>query len=360
MNITQIVLKNFRCFESLQISLDSPIVMIQGLNGMGKTSLLEALHYACYLRSFRTYVPSELTRNGAASFFIKLAIAGPALPQENEIQIGFSGKRRLVKINQQTIVSYKQLLEYYKVITLTEDDLALIQDGPEVRRALIDHYGVILDPDYLVQVKRLKHVVESRNAVLKSHAYSRDSYAFWSEELWNVTRSIRDTRRAMLEHLEKKISNLVQKYVSEQMTIAFEYKPKKELENSFVDFENANPQLAAEEGVMKRSLFGAHLDDFHIQFQDKKSRVFASRGQQKMIVMLFKIAQIQTLMEKYAIAPIFLLDDFMTDFDPIKGGVLMDLLKTLGCQLIFTSPSDQGWLSEKLASFGSQQVSISN
>lgn len=360
MNITQITLKNFRCFENLTLSLESRVVVIHGLNGVGKTSLLEALHYACYLRSFRTYSPTELTRSGNDSFFIKVGIINSAIAASHEIQVGFAGKRRLVKVDQQSIVSYKQLLDYYRIITLTEDDLDLIKDGPEIRRTLLDQFILMMDPDYLIHSKKLKHVVENRNALLKSHSYSQDSYAFWGEELWNVTALTRQARITILEKLERSVQALIATYLSDRMCVSFEYQPKKETKLSYAEFMATYPRVPFEEGVMKRSLFGAHLDDFAIRFQEKKSRIFASRGQQKLIVMLIKIAQIQLLMENSSTRPIFLLDDFMTDFDPINGRIIMNLLQTLGCQLIFTCPSQQGWLYDSLQALSSQQVSISN
>jgi len=54
LQLTRVFLKNFRCFDQIILDLDEPILLVQGANGTGKTSLLEALHYACYLRSFRS------------------------------------------------------------------------------------------------------------------------------------------------------------------------------------------------------------------------------------------------------------------------------------------------------------------
>ena len=68
--LTTIQVKNFRCFERLSLDFTSPLVIIEGINGIGKTSLLEALYYACYLRSFRTYSPKEMVRFGQENFFI--------------------------------------------------------------------------------------------------------------------------------------------------------------------------------------------------------------------------------------------------------------------------------------------------
>ena len=69
-----------------------------------------------------------------------------------------------------------------------------------------------------------------------------------------------------------------------------------------------------------RSLFGAHLDDFMIQFKDVKSKNFASRGQQKLIVLIAQNCPGEALNASKG-AVIFLLDDFMTDFDHAKAQI---------------------------------------
>src|SRR5581483_100993 len=94
LRLSHIVLKNFRCFDNLSINVDSPVILICGANGTGKTSLLEALHYACYLRSFRTHVTRDLIALSHDSFFIKLTVHKNATA--HTISIGSSGNKRLV------------------------------------------------------------------------------------------------------------------------------------------------------------------------------------------------------------------------------------------------------------------------
>ena len=55
--LSQVKLKHFRCFESFQLDIEAPTLLLEGANGVGKTSFLEALYYSCYLRSFRTHIP---------------------------------------------------------------------------------------------------------------------------------------------------------------------------------------------------------------------------------------------------------------------------------------------------------------
>src|SRR3990172_3358446 len=176
--LTKIYIKNFRCFPALNLELDSPLVLVEGINGSGKTSLLEALHYACYLRSFRTHVPRDLIQFGQQDFFIKVALDSRALDHamHHEVQVGFSGKRRLVKVDQKSVCSYKELMDYYRVVTLTEDDLSLINGGPDARRSFIDQAILLNDPSFITVIRNFRQVLESRNALLQISSKNEESY----------------------------------------------------------------------------------------------------------------------------------------------------------------------------------------
>ena len=360
MHIKSIVIKNFRCFDTLSLDFTSKIVMINGANGIGKTSLLEALHYMCYLRSFRTYTPRELVAFDQSSFFIKAEIEAfyNTVAQNYDIQIGYASKKKLVKIDQKVIVSYKELTDYYRIVTLTEDDLELIKGSPEQRRAFIDQALVLQNHEFLKLMHSFKHTLENRNALLQSGSYSSDSYMLWAQQLWQYSLHIQNTRNELLKVLEARTNKLLVEGFDSQVTIKLLYQPKRiHLEQSFDDFIKENPELPFVEKKMGRSLFGAHLDEINIQFCDKASRAYASRGQQKLTVLLLKIAQIQEILEKKG-PIIFLLDDFMTDFDEEKSNRLLDILINLNCQLFFTSPIINSSFETYLASYNAQIIQL--
>lgn len=354
MRLTHLHIKNFRCFNALELDFKNPITLIEGLNGTGKTSLLEALHYLCYLRSFRTHIPSELVQFGQEHFFIKARLQKES--DEHNLQVGFSHRKRLVKIDEKSIGSYKELLNYYRIVTLTEDDLDLIKGGPEERRLFVDQAIVLEDADFVILSKRCKDIVENRNALLKRGA-SLDSYQLWTEQLWQVTSQIQETRIKMLAQLEQAVQALVRAYFNNEFTIAFSYQPKKASYSSFSEFTQHHASLYADEQRFGRSLFGAHLDDFSIHFKDAKSKSFASRGQQKLIVLLLKVAQIQ-LLEGLSRPAILLLDDFMTDFDLGRAQILISILCSLKIQLIFTVPTSDGFLQKELLAQGAGNLKL--
>ena len=103
----------------------------------------------------------------------------------------------------------------------------------------------------------------------------------------------------------------------------------------------------------------AHLDDIEVVFYERKSKIFASRGQQKLLVVLLKIAQLQLLISRFPGA-VLLLDDFMTDFDQERLGRLLAMLNSMDVQLIFTSPVRSSLLAHELSGFDPYIISFSN
>jgi DNA replication and repair protein RecF len=356
--IKQLRLKNFRCFSEQVVSLDHSLVLVQGSNGSGKTSLLEALHYLCYLRSFRTHVPKELVHFDATSFFMKIDFVTEGL--EHEIQVGFSGKKRVVKFNQKALQSFKELMDHYRIITITEDDVFIIKGSPEVRRSFLDQAIVLRDPDYPEIFKKFKAIVDNRNSLLMRGMVASHSYYLWTEQLWDFSYLIQQKRVDFLQLLQKRVNKLIRQLALVH-EISFRYEPKNSRgEQSFDDFKEAIAQLKQEEERFKRSLFGAHLDDFSIMLHANKSRTYASRGQQKLIAFLLKIAHLEELIHTRGKA-ILLLDDFLTDFDEKVAVTLLDLLATLSVQIIITSPlQGQGisFLEDLLIKRGALQEKI--
>jgi len=172
--LERLYIRNFRCFADIDLTFNNSIVLIQGLNGSGKTSLLEALYYACYLRSFRTHLPKEMLQFEHSNFFIKVAFRSQSFM--HEIQAGFSNSKRLVKIDNKAVSSYKELMNYYRVIGLTEDDMFLIKGGPQDRRVFIDQLLLLYDSSFIDCLHTLRSVVSNRTVLLNKGLPNKDMY----------------------------------------------------------------------------------------------------------------------------------------------------------------------------------------
>ena len=135
----------------------------------------------------------------------------------------------------------------------------------------------------------------------------------------------------------------------------YDLRTEEKVKETFEEFDKHFTPFYQEEIRYGRSLFGAHLDDFVINFKDKKSRLFASRGQQKLIVSLLKIAQVTFLASRRG-PSLFLLDDFMTDLDENRAQLFLPILDNLEGQVFFTSPLKKGHMDSLLSQKGAQKV----
>lgn len=359
MRLTQIHTKNFRCFTQATFDLDAPIVVIRGANGAGKSSLLEALHYLCYLRSFRTHTPRDLIGFGKEGFFIKAQFSSGVqdVMVEHELQVGFANKKRLVKLNQKPVCSFKELMEHYRVVTLTEDDLDFIKAGPDVRRQAIDQAVLLGLPDYSTQLRSYKQVLENRNSLLQRGSLTNDSHELWTRQLFEHSKVIQYARITQLAALEAGVNDMLSQIFNEAISVSLAYRMQND--DIMHDFEGFMrhyelKRLISEETRYGRSLFGAHLDDINVHFQQKKSKQYASRGQQKLVVLLLKVAQLKAQQGQ----AVLLLDDFMSDFDHNRARDLALFLASLPNQLIFTSPVNGGVFDELVDGLGAKKIDL--
>ena len=388
MFIKSLQLQNFRCFQNYGVSFEeAPVILIEGPNGSGKSSILEALHYLCYLRSFRTPTPKELLQHDAAHFFIKVALAEKSTINEaNEftpgqgralVQVGFAGKRRIVKVDQRPVDSYQDLMNVYRVITFTEDDLFIIKGGPEIRRAFIDQAMVLIDPQFVQELRKFKSILEQRNALLSRPKVDRESYDLWTDRLREQSNIVTTRRRELLAELQQKVNELLSSLFENDLNPANTegvdplilsvsrsemYRRVERADIPHIELayqQKADTPDMDQEIRWQRSLFGAHLDDIAIDFRERKSKVYASRGQQKLITTLLKLALAKVLHQHHqSVHPIFLMDDFLTDFDQATIGRLLPLLVSPERQLILTCPTSLEGLDKHLAGYKVQKITL--
>lgn len=361
MLVLNLRLKNFRCFNDVDIRFNKSVSIITGSNGSGKTSLLEALHYGCYLKSFRTHAVKDLINLHNNNFFILITFVDNE-GINRELSIGFSGKKRIIKLDSFSLKSYKELINYYRAVTITEDDLMLIKGGPEGRRVFLDQALLVHDAQYLPLLRFYKQILHNRNALLQQHSSVYDqSYEIWTQKLWEQSVLLRNARQEYISTLQHFIEEIIDTHFSDQFSFVCTYFTKNKIvyesfEQFFTSIENVS--LFEQERLYGRSLFGAHLDDVSMNIFDKSSKVFASRGQQKLSIFLLKIAQLKYLQKTKGLS-LILLDDFMSDFDKKTSILLFKILKSLSCQLIFTSPLANDFLQEEILSDGGEVLTIS-
>ena len=365
MRITGITLKNFRCFPDKTIPITSNLVVIEGDNGSGKSSLLEALHYACYLRSFRTHTARELISFDSDHFFVQATFEETDTQAQSQVQVGFSGGSKVVKFNQKSVSSYKEIIEHYRIVSAAEDDILLVKGSPDERRSFLNHALLLEDSDLLTRMRTFRSVLSNRNNLILRHGRVTPEFTqqlqIWSQQLWEHSTALAKERREYLALLQAEVNKLLAGHFAQgdSLQVQFVYQARNVVagESFEVFWAKYKKELQERELRMRRTLFGAHLDDFVIEFRAHRAKHYASRGQQKLVVFLMKIAQLQ-LLEAHGKPAIVLLDDFVTDFDANIIERCLGVLSTLDTQIFLTCPLKSFIMPGKIGKFDAQVISL--
>lgn len=341
MFLKELELQNFRCFTKKTVTFEKPITFVTGDNGIGKTTILEAIHYLCYLKSFRSHVVTDVVHTGADSFFLKGSFERKHdfEQAQHSLQVGYFQRKKSIKLDQRPVTSFKQILAYFQVITLTEDDIDLIKGYPAVRRAFIDQAVLFSRPEAFDEYSKFRQVVAHRNALLVSHKkIDVAELEVWNHGLWQHSVKIQEYRIHALNMVEIAVNSLLEQYFDGIYEVSLRYEPKfVSVNDNYETFARKTSHLLDQERIMKRSMYGAHLDDIVIQIKGKKARVYASRGQQKLISLLCKVSW-ASLTAGDIDHPIMLIDDFISDFDKIRLSQLVDFFMNCKNQIILTAP----------------------
>lgn len=267
------------------------------------------------------------------------------------IHIGCSSKKRNIKINNSAPSSYKELVTLNPIVSIIEHDLSIISGSPEERRSLIDSMLLVNYPEMASLFRQYRSSLEQRNALLQQHAPDQLLLDILTEQLWQKASIIRKKRQELLALLNTVTQAIYSRYYHNDSFIELTYQPKVALQDSYTFFKESHVLLFAQEKIAQRSLFGTHIDDIHILFFQKPARLFASRGQQKLILFMLKLAQCALLNK----AAILLLDDVLSDFDEKTMAIILELVRESSPQVFITLPFRSLIMQDFLRSFPSYQ-----
>lgn len=373
MKIDTCCIKNFRSIQELTVAFDAHCIIIEGSNGSGKTSLLEALYCSCFQKSFRTSDTKECIRFGQEHYTIK--ISGTNNTAESwDLYTARSEERRVIKLNEKNVQTQKSIFEIYKCIFLGAQDSAIITGYPEARRSFFDNAMVLYKPQLIELFKSYRQVLKQRNACLENTCGGKffaiqdrnlyDTSAagkelhVWTEKLLLLSYNLTVERKAFLHVMQNICDAIFTTIFAQSSTLRITLESKIAFEKDVCeveDFYKRNSSLLLREKYFKKTLFGAHLDDFKIMFNNTPAKEFASRGQQKLLIFVLKCALLKTMNND----AIFLVDDFLTDFDQENFEKALHYILSLPTQVFITAPHSIDHVIAKNTQFIVQKIFLS-
>jgi DNA replication and repair protein RecF len=324
--IHRLWLVGFRSHETVDIELDPGVNLVVGSNGAGKTNLVEAIGYLGSLRSFRGVPADALIRRGADQAVVRAEIDHAGRRQLVEIEIAARGRGR-VQVNRQRVSRTRDLLEVVQTTVFGPDDLAIVKDGPGIRRDLLDDLIVQLRPADDVVRSDWERALRQRNSFLKQVKGRLDESAALTLEVW-------DTKAAEAgERLTERRADLVTRlgpFVTEAYAdLAGSPTPVEVQLVSPWRAEGLAPAFrAGRDDDLRRgiTLIGPHRDDVVVTLDGLPSRTHASQGEQRCLALALRLAGHRLVTEVRGDPPMLILDDVFSELDHTRAAALLEAL----------------------------------
>ncbi len=325
MQIDKIILTQFRNYEKETLLFSDQINCFTGLNGMGKTNLLDAIYYLCMTKSNFNQSDKHVVQHEKAFFRLEGHFKRKD-KKEVVVVKAEMGKKKVVERNE---VAYKKMAEHiglFPVVIIKPEDTLMATGGSEERRKFLDNTLSQLDQDYLKNLIVYTKVLKQRNASLKDFAkrnlYDAELIESYNEQLIEPANYIFEARKTFVQHFHPvflKYYNIISK---EQETVNCEFVSQL-LENPLNDLLVQNKD---KDRYSTRTNAGIHKDDIAFTIRTFELKKFASQGQLKSFILAMKLAQYDFLAEKGNTRPILLLDDIFDKLDVNRVKQLLELV----------------------------------
>ena len=339
MLLKSIKIHNIRNITQAFLGLHPSFNIIYGLNGSGKTAILEAVHLLSSGRSFRSSNIEQIINFTAADCVVHGEMMLRASPDEL-ISMGISRSRNAKvgsanKINGTKVVSRAQMAQQLPLQIINADSFDIVNASPQSRREFLD-WGVFhVEPSFLQYWQRFKRVLQQRNACLKERRAGKvasNAVTAWDVELITTATELDRLRQEYIASY----TPLVVEMLQEQMhfsacKLKYIRGWHQEIDLQQVLQQNLDADIAA--GFTSR---GPHRAELDIVVNGVSAKHFLSRGQMKKTICTMMIARAQLLKQQSGRSCVFLIDDLPAELDSIAGKELITALKTLGVQVIIT------------------------
>jgi DNA replication and repair protein RecF len=338
-HFTQLQVIQFKNHQQTLLPFSKPIVCFTGLNGVGKTNLLDAIYYLCITKSYFNSNDNFNIQHEHDFFRLQGKLKNT---QGEQIEITckqpLNGKKEFL-INKNAYEKISEHIGKYPAVMITPFDNELILEGSELRRKFLDNLISQTNPKYLESLIQYNKILLQRNTLLKQFAKQQKQnlqlLQTYSEQLVAIAPFIYEARKESIPIIEAYSKKIYQKLSNEKENIAVQYDSELNAQ-SLADILHQNLQ---KDLITQRTNSGIHKDDLQFSMNNQSIKKYGSQGQQKSFIISLKLAQYYFIQKKLNLHPFLLIDDFFDRLDEERASILMQILPT--DTQIFISDTDK-------------------
>ncbi len=347
--------RDYRNYERFELDLDRCVTVLVGKNAVGKTNLVEALQLLTAGLSFRRPAPAELVRMGRESCDLSLRLEGDE--RVVDIACEVTGGKRSFKRNGKRCPA-AGVRGVVPSVLFCPDDLDMVKRSARVRRAALDTFGMQLNEQYAKLTATYERIVEQRNSLLKERWCTREVLGAWNDSLVQAGASLLVHRISLLDRLRAHLVNAYEAIApGERLEVAYQstvgdiagadgHAPSRDemLEQARRLFAASLDARAEEELARGMTLMGPHRDEIAFSIDGRDARNFASQGQQRSLVLAWKVAEVEVTRDILGRPPLLLLDDVMSELDADRRASFLRFIQD-GIQTVITT-TNLGYFSD--------------
>lgn len=340
MYIDSLELSNFKNLNG-RYDLNPGINLIIAPNGTGKTNFLEAIHVLALGNSFNNFAESNLLKVGLDVNIAKLL--GTYSDEHLEVILSRNEDKisKVLKKNglNKRISQYNSLIP---IILFAPRNVDIVSGAPDIRRGDLDNFLSSISPEYKVKLNEYKIVVRNRNKVLSRLASRKgtlEELDFWTNKMIVDGSIILYKRKEVIDQIRDDLNTISAELIRNSPQIRIEYKSKIDLENIEKSFRNKIDENLDKEVAAERSLYGPHRDDIEFYLNEIPLRESGSRGQQRLAVLVYKLALMKFYKNNFGKYPILLLDDIMSELDDDHRASVERYIQNINSQIVITGCS---------------------
>lgn len=353
MSLQKLELRSFRNYRHLKLELSPDITVFTGRNGIGKTTILEAVALLGSGRSFRTARNFDFILKKEEAAVLKGAVSNQGLTSDLEVRIYPQSKK--VFVDEKLAKSSRQLIELLPTIVFSPADHRIIEGDSTDRKQFLNRAAINVDWEYQEDLNSYNKTLQQRNRILKEQGEAiassgrtqlMDLLSIWDEQLIHFGSRLIARRNFYLSDLRPLLTQEYERISHSADHCDLGYLPfgdESEPVPCDTESEIRNYFAGKLRDSLRRDCFsgtsqvGPHKDEIQLTLNGNKVKFYGSQGEKRTCALALRLGELALFRAKVRRMPVLLFDDVSSELDSARRQSLVQLLQEEKTQVLITA-----------------------